>query len=347
MRTLLVGAATAMLTVSVAAAAPGAAKQRTLVTREPVIALAADGDRAAFVVFSPCGYFETCARLKVWEHNRRRVIQLTKLSRTSLLALAGTRVAWPVVGGTETVETIVATATLARPTPVRVAFVFSNRGGDSGAFVRPPLGDGTLLAFTVERRCDFEEGSTDPCPPGGKRGDIIAATVWRVAGRGQCPGTDLPRRCTPVAQAEGELTVLAVDAGRIAVRTDSGVRLLTAGGDILQEFDVMARRAALSGNRLAVRTADAIKVYDTSSGELTARFPAPPRLTLQDFDGGILVTAAGRAVTLRMLSDRRTTTIRFARFVRAQLERPGLFVAAGRRVMFTPMRDVLRRLGGA
>jgi hypothetical protein len=139
--------------------------------------------------------------------------------------------------------------------------------------------------------------------------------------------------------------VLAVDAGRIAVRTDSGVRLLTAGGDVLQDFDVTARRAALSGNRLAVRTASAVEIYDTGSGKLTRRFPAAPRLTLQDLDGGTLVTASVRAVTLRRLSNRRTTTIRFARLVRAQLERSGLFVAAGRRVTFTPMREVLRRLG--
>jgi hypothetical protein len=145
MRTLLVGPATAMLTVSVAAAAPGAAKQRTLVTRGPVIALAADGDRAAFVVFSPCLYTDTCARLKVWEHNRRRLIQVTKLSHTSLLALAGTRVAWPLVGGTETVETTVVTATLARPKPAWVADQYSNRGADSGSF-RPPAAWGRHAA---------------------------------------------------------------------------------------------------------------------------------------------------------------------------------------------------------
>jgi hypothetical protein len=141
--------------------------------------------------------------------------------------------------------------------------------------------------------------------------------------------------------------VFAVDSGRIVVRTESGVQLLTAGGDVLQEFDVRARAAALSGDRLAVRTADAVEVYDAGSGELFARFPAAPSLTLEDLDGGILVTASGRTVILRKLSNRKTTTIRAGGFAHAQLERPGLFVAGGRRVTFTLMREVLRRLGGA
>jgi hypothetical protein len=58
------------------------------------------------------------------------------------------------------------------------------------------------------------------------------------------------------------------------------------------------------------------------------------------------LTALGRTVTLRRLGYGRTITIRKRRFAQAQLERPGLFVAARARVMFTPMRDVRRRLGG-
>ena len=51
-------------------------------------------------------------------------------------------------------------------------------------------------------------------------------------------------------------------------------------------------------------------------------------------------------MTLQTLANGRTTTIRAGGVARAQLEPSGLFVAGYRRLTFTPMRDVLRRLGG-
>jgi hypothetical protein len=347
MRTLLAAALGTMLVSSASAAAPSPAKQRTLATRGPVVALAADGDRAALLVHAR-GF---CARIVVWQPTRQRVVRLYSATYGCVqgnpvyrdIALAGTRAAWLQVGVGNTLETIVMTATLARPAPVSVAFEVSNASG-YGDFARRPVGDNTLLAFTVARRCEDYEGSVWPCPAGRKTGDIVAATVWRVAGRGRCPYSGV-RRCSRVATADGELSVLAVDAGRIAVRTDSGLKLLTASGHVLRDFDLTARQAALSGNRLAVRTADAVEVYDTATGKLAAGFSAASHLRLEDLDHDIVVTALGRTVTLRRLGDGRTTTIRAGGTARAQLEPPGLFVAAGRRVTFTPMREVLRRLG--
>jgi hypothetical protein len=330
-----------------ASASPSPAQPRTLATRAPIVALAADGDRAAIVV----GAGGVCASIVVWEPTRQRVVRLHSVTRgdcidsnypvTRDVALAGTRAAWlTVFSGQTGAEWDLRTATLARRRPVSLAYAFSNADYASGGFVRRPFGDGGLLAFTVDLRCaDYGGGDpagAPPCPPDGKRGDVVVATVWRVAGRGR----------TRVAQADGELSVLAVDAGRIVVRTDSGLRLLTGTGRVLQDFPVKASAAAPSGERLAVRVAGAVEVYDTGSGELTARFPAAPGLTLEDLEGDILVTASGRRVTLRRLGYGRTITIRKRRLAHAQLERPGLFVAAGARVTFTPMRDVLRRLGG-
>jgi hypothetical protein len=341
-----------LLVVSVGAAMPGAVKPQTLATRGSVLALAADGDRVALVVRSSSStrFNPVCAGVVVWEPIRRRVVRLQRPCRaqccsveTQGVALAGTRAAWlSRAPGGNILETIVETATLARRKPVWVADEESNADGGYGDFARRPVGDGTLLAFTLDLRC----GSWGPCPPGRERGDIVNATVWRVDSQGRCPYQRPPSGgCSRVAQADGELSVLAVDAGRIAVRTDSGVRLLTATGRVLQDFAVTARASALSGNRLAVRKAGAVEVYDTDSGELTAQFPAVPSLRLEDLDDGILVTAEGRTVTLRRLGDGRMRTIRAAGIAHAQLERPGLFVAAGRRVTFMPMRDVLRRLG--
>jgi hypothetical protein len=352
--TLLISAALGtMLVAAAAVAAPGAAKPHTLTMPGTVSALAADGDRAAFMVrgrVPNCDYFCRCYRVFVWEPIRRRVVQLRRCGGqedsfkhdfTQTSAIAGTRVAWLRLYPNPETDTYVMTATLARPSPVAVAHTIFNADAGYGQSARRPAGDGALLAFTVEETCG------GPCPPGRKKGDIVAATIWRVGGRDDCPVffSRVPR-CSRVAQADGKLNVLAVDAERIAARTDRGLRLLTVGGDVLREFDVTARQAALSGSRLAVRTAAAIEVYDIGPGELSARLTAGPRLRLEDLERDVLVTATGRTVTLRRLSNGRTSTIRASAFAYAQLERPGLFVAAGRRVMFTPMREVLRRLGG-
>jgi hypothetical protein len=352
MRALLAGAALGtILLASVGSAAPGSTKPRTLAMAGPVLGLAADGERVALDVGLP----GRCARVLVWEPLQRRVVSLLHRGRCEGIrkdihvpALAGTRAAWYWRTGGNGLETIVLTATLAHPTPVRIADGnYGDMDGDGGDFARPPVGDGALLAFTVELRCGPDSRSY-PCPPGGHSGDVLHATIWRVGGRDRCPsspGSPLSPRCTAVAEADGELSLLAVDSGRIAERTATGVRLITGAGGVLRDFAVRANAAALSGNRLALRTADGVEVYDTDSGRLAARFRSGHSLRLQDLDNGILVTASARTVTLRRLRDGRKSTIQFGGIARAQLERPGLFVAGGQRVTFMPMRDVLRRFG--
>ena len=357
MRTLLACAALAtMLLASLAAAAPGTATKQVRKTSGPVLALAADGARAAFIVR---GRFEQCMSVMVWEPQRRRAhrLQAARACETNdrsgarpgppAVALAGTRAVWLQVGGGHTLETAVRTATVARPTPVTLA-VESAEDGVVGTFARPPAGDRSVLAFTIDKNC-LPGSELNPCPPGHESGGIIEATVWRLGGKGRCPwvvrGKPVP--CSPIAKAANELTVLALDAGRIAARTESGIKLLTGAGDVVQEIAVTGvEKAALSGKRLAVQTTNAIEVYDTDTGQLSARFASLSGVRLEDLDRDILVTASGGTVTLRRLGDGSTTTIRAGRPAFAQLEPSGLFVAGARRVTFTPMRDVLRRLGG-
>jgi hypothetical protein len=352
MRTLLAGATLAtMVLASVAAAAPDTPTQSVRKTSGPVLALAADGHRAAFIVE---GRVRECWSVMVWEPARRRIKRLESAAKCEstdrlnrrgapTVALAGSRAGWMQVTGGNTLETILKSATLGRPTPLWVAAGYAYNGY-VGTFVRPPVGDGALLAFTIETICGIDD---EPyCPPGRKGGDVVEGIVWRIGGTSRCPNavSASPVRCSVVARADGELTVLAVDAGRIAVRTASGVRLLTQSGRALWDIAVTGvRNAALSGKRLAVKTANAVEVYDTSTGGLLARFPSV-RGRLQDLDRDILVTASGGTVTLRRLSNGRTTTIPAGRTGLAQLERQGLFVASARRVTFIPMRDVLRRL---
>jgi hypothetical protein len=50
-------------------------------------------------------------------------------------------------------------------------------------------------------------------------------------------------------------------------------------------------------------------------------------------------------VTLRRLGNGRTASFKTAGKAKAALEQPGLYLAGTHRVTFTPMREILRRLG--
>lgn len=338
---------------SVASAAPNASRPVTLVVQGRVTALAADGRRAALMIPERGRW-----RIVVWEPAAHRVLSIHTERDADFggsLAIAGSRVAWDDESGGLTIETRVSSATLARRRAVSLGSADGTEVPSEGE-VLAPTGDGKLLAFTDQWRCDAY-GSDPDCPPGRKTGDVVAATIWRAAPRGICPSDGVsdfrpPGHCVRVAQATGKLTVLAVDAGRIAARTDDGVRLLTGGGRRLRDFPVKnVRAAALSGNRLALRVPGAFEIYDTGSGELVHKIRAQgssrlPRL--DDLEHGILVTAMGRTVTLRRLRrlrDGRTARIHARGIAHGQLERDGLFVAGGHSVNFTPMRDVVRLLG--
>ena len=249
-----------------------------------------------------------------------------------------------------TLETVIGSATLGRGSTVDLGEASLPDACCDGDDLVGPVGDGNLLAFTLEMRCaSADDGGDPPCPPGRETGDVSYAAIWRASRQGRCPQVTeyRPGHCTRIASANGQLTVLSADAGRIAARTDQGVRLLTGGGARLRDFPVEDVRAAtLSGNQLALRVPGSLQVYDTGSGELLKTFPvgASARLDrLEDLDHGIVVTAMGRTVTLRRASDGRTIRIRARGMAHAQLEPSGLFVAGARRVTFMPMSDVLKR----
>jgi TolB protein len=328
-------------TVSASAFRPGTGTIREL---------AADGGLVAVVISAEP---RICAGVEAWQPARRRFVRLARQGcgeHGSLyqpahgLAVAGTHVAWLDVDGGMTLETTVVTATLDRPTPVILADEGASES-ELGDITSEPIGHDGLLAFTVSHRCNEYEGGGPPgdCPPGRKTGDVVEATIWLLGGSTRCG--DGPPRCKVVAQADRELTVLADDAGRVAARTDHGMRLLTAAGEFLQDFPVAATAAALSGKRVAIRTTDAIEIYDTGTGQRTDRFPVPKAVSLQDLEGDILVTASGDTVTLRRLSDGRTVTLHTNGQAKAKLEQPGLYLAGAHRVTFTPMKDVMRRFG--
>jgi Tol biopolymer transport system component len=317
----------------------------------PISELAADGGLAAVVVNA--GRRGICAGIEAWQPARRRFARLeleacgdngARYQPAHGLAVAGAHVAWLQVNGGNDLETSVVTATLGGSAPVALGLENAD-GSDLGDIAGEPAGGDGLLVFTVSYRCDHDPYDSK-CPPGRKTGDLVQATIWRLGGRMRCGGDQYgPKRCTLVAQADGALSVLAAGSGRIAARTDDGVRLLTATGKVVRDLLVPARAAALSGNRLALRTADAVEVYDTASGERTDRFAVPKAVTLADLEGDILVTASRTTVTLRKLGNGHTAVFTTTGRAKAALEPPGLYLAGTRRVTFTPMREVLRRLG--
>jgi hypothetical protein len=355
MKKLLV-LALAIPLASVASAAPKAPMPARLVTKRPVTALAADGGRAALIIRGRRSD-ELRWQVLVWEpaSHRLRTIHTERHAYPGFgVALSGTRGAWddcsPCAGNTLT--TRVSSATLARRSAVSLG---SDDGTElpSGGEVLAPSGDGKLLAYTDQLRCD-ENGDYETCPSGREPGEVVEATIWRAAPRGPCPASfsdgdsRRPGHCARVATAHGRLTVLDVDAGRIAARTDHGVRLLTGAGRRLLDVPLVnVSGAALSGNRLAVKVPGAIEILDAGSGELLATIPAQSGDRLEDLKAGIFVTANGKTVTLRRLSDGHTVSLPAAGYARARLEGAGLFIAGGRRVTFTPMADVRRILEAA
>lgn len=310
--------------------------------------LAADGGLAA-IIFSRAEP-RIDAGIEAWQPARRRFARLAldaAVDYGSLyapahgVAVAGPHVAWRTANGGNTLETAVVTTTLGGRARVELGEEYADQD-ELGDVASTPVGGDGLLVFTVSHRCDDAD---ERCPPG-RAYEIVHATIWRLGGRDRCGGDKYgPRRCTRVAQADGRLTVLAADAGRIVARTDDGVRLLAAAGKTLRDLPVAATAAALSGNRLAVRTAAAVEVYDAGSGRRTDLFPVSKAVTLEDLEGDILVTASGETVTARRLGTGHTATFRTAGRAKAALEEPGLYLAGTRRVTFTPMREVLRRLG--
>jgi hypothetical protein len=321
---------------------------RALAIGTTVTSLAADGRRVAFSMGSGA---TDCRHVTVWTPGMslRRFRVMAPCSnpadKIGPVALAGARVAWLWVSGTgNNEETAVISATLAHPdVQVYYGHAATSRGSGAGDSANAPVGDGNLVVFTVEDYCDPSSEPSEPdCPPDSGGPQLQKTSLYRIGGAQTCADA---RGCTLVAEADGELDALAVDAGRIVVATDAEVRVLTTAGRVLRSFVGSGDAAALSGNRLAVQSENAIDVYDVSTGRRIIRLPAAEDVKLSDLQDGILVTTSGPTVTLRRLTGGRAISIHQGETARAQLERPGLFVAGDHRLTFTPMAELLRRFG--
>jgi hypothetical protein len=357
------------------AGAAGTARRAAVTTLSDVRGLAADGDLAAAVVAGPP------AHAFVWSASTGQVTQLkatlcgscTPRSSVFGIDVTGGRAAWVVSGGGNTYETHVLTATTRSTKAIPVGYGVAV-DGTAGTFAGNVRADGGAIVFDVYDRCG-DTSSSLPCPTDWNPGSIDHAEIWRYSagGAGLCP-TPLAtsRGCRRLAVADGDLSILAFAAGRIAARTQSGaVRLLSAtSGATLAEFSYapgVVRAAALDARNLVVLRNGFLDLYSIDGGRTprTVRLPivpmygpaSPPpdaagagpptrvpRLTLEDVDSGFVVYVVDRRVHLVRVSDGKDVAVAVAASgpAHAQLESSGLFVSSTRRITFTPMADVRR-----
>jgi hypothetical protein len=352
---ILVGAGCILL--AGAAAAKSTSGPQVVRTAGVVQDLAADAGLVAYTLGESRG---DCDRVLVWEPARRSVVRvgsrkgpcegLSTGEWIPYVALAGRRVAWGWDGGGNFHDSVVSTATVGRPLrATKLATESHNVDSLAGGFAGSPHGDGALLVYGKWQVC---EGATeDDCPVDTPKRKPYDSQVYRVRGT----------RSERIASDAGELGVLDVSAGRIAVlRSDHSVAILRATGAPGRTFPFEPgelRGAMLDGRRLVVlrrsngrHTVDA---YDVLNGSHVSRPIAPPgpasdrrclwpvvslplcrepyaRLRLADSESGIAVYILGREIHLLRIADGARTVVRppaTRGAVEAQLERPGLYYA--------------------
>jgi hypothetical protein len=322
--------------------------------------LAADAGLVAFTLGESRG---DCDRIMVWEPSRRSIVRvgsrktpcqgLSTGEWIPYVALAGRRVAWGWDGGGNFHDSVVRTASVGRPLrTTTVATRSHNADSLVGGFAGSPYGDGDLLVYGTWRVCEgAEDESSSPCPPDTPDRVPYDSEVHRIRGT----------RSVRIASDPGELGVLAVSTGRIAVlRSDARIAVLGATGKPVRTFPFArgdVRGATLDGRRLVVlRRSEgrhSIDAYDITNGSQVSRAIAPrgpasdrrckwpvvslplcrvpyARLRLADSESGIAVYVLGREIHLVRIADGARTMVRpptTRGAVEAQLERSGLFYA--------------------
>jgi hypothetical protein len=377
----LMAALTALAGFGVAGAAEKRATVSTpsLKTQGIVRELVAGDGQVGLVIDGPrhvVGSGQLCPHVLLWTPKTHKAVPLSTVlcggwsPRSSVfgVAVAGARVAWVSSGGGNSYETNLVTRTAREAKASSLAF--------GNGFAGNARGDGAVLVFNFYARCAREDGMV--CPVGVANGSIFSASVWRYLGGGaRCP-TNLaakPRHgCKLLAKdPEGELSILALGGGRVAVRTQAGsVRLLSAStGSTLAEYPyapgtvlataldskslVVLRRGFLDAYTIGSTAAPhAWKLprassYGPASPPPETRGSGPPRsvpqLTLEDVGSGFAVYVLDRAVRMVRLTDGRGVLLTRPTTgpVHAQLQTTGVYVSSRHRVTFTTMAEVRRR----
>jgi hypothetical protein len=343
---------------------------REIVAGDRQVALVIDGPRRVY------GSGQLCPHVVVWTPKTHKTVPLSTVlcggwtARSSVfgVAVAGPRVAWVSSGGGNSYETNLVTRTAREPKAFSLAF--------GNGFVGNARGDGAVLVFNSYARCARDEGMD--CPVGVADGSIFDASVWRYpggSGGARCPTIiDTRHGCKLLATApDGELSILALGGGRIAVKTQTGSVRLFSGttGATLAEHPYapeVVRAAALDSKNLVVLRAGFLDVYTIGStaapqswklpraGSCGSPSPPPeirgsgpprstPSLTLEDVGAGFAVYVLDRAVRIVRLTDGRDILLTRPALgpVHAQLVTNGVYVSSRNRVTFTTIGAIRRR----
>ena len=260
----------ALLLVALCAPVAGAASVRSVTAPAPVLALAFDGPRVAYASGRSAG---DCNRVRIWNLSTRGVTTLgrrTHCEQTSTgnaiasLSLAGTRVLWLHYAGGNTREWSLWTATVSRPSPVRLRF--AARDADAPAPIVLGPGDdsrlGSLLPYSVDRTVVT------------LRSDGSRAFAWIAPGR---------------------VVALAAKGGEVAVASAGGVvTVLDAGGRVLstERFGAEIDVVRLTGDALAVQHGRTLELR----GGRIALYSLVAGVRLADADGDRAVLVGGGKV---------------------------------------------------
>jgi Tol biopolymer transport system component len=154
-----------------------------------------------------------------------------------------------------------------------------------------------------------------------------------LAFNGTYPAPELNRigrgRPATLRQGAHAAFVESVSGNRIAVREADAVTVLDAHGNVVRVFpfgraEVSAAR--LDGDRLVITRGDVIEVYDVATGAGVLQRPLPSGYALTDADGGIAVLRRADEILLLRLADGRSLTLAPGREpVTADLEPSGLY----------------------
>ena len=121
----------------------------------------------------------------------------------------------------------------------------------------------------------------------------------------------------------------SVSGDRIAVREADAVTVLDAQGSVVRVFPfgrAEVGAARLDGDQLVVTRGDVIEAYDVATGAGLLQRPLPSGYALTDADGGVAVLRRANEILLMRLADGRSFTLAPGRApVLADLEPAGLY----------------------
>jgi FG-GAP-like repeat len=279
-----------------------------LSTRTPIELLAADAGRAAVVTARDK---RACGPVVVWTPSRRAIRSFKRGylgcqgDGVGELALSDRQVAWIEEGGGNNLELTVMLGNLTGRSAKQVDYETNGdrAGGDpTGDWVGQLQGGGSVLAYNA-----WDVGCAHLDPDG-------EYCDWVSVGKRDLVQLSSGRRRI-VRSGPDSFPLAAAGGGRLAVATDSAVRVYGATGKLVTSVpnpsEDPARAVALSTPRLAVERTFGIDLYSSSSGTKTKSLALGPAaaLRLAAVSSKLALLRGPRRIVLVRLADGRLASL--------------------------------------